>query len=303
MATAALDFRPATVDVVARPGDDINWRVIISDSSGQLLDLTGATVTVTVGSETPTVAVTDPGIVDITLSDTQTTNIGAASVAWSLKVTLGSQTTTYAAGNYTGTLSGNTNRNLTAAVVCTSAAVMVQTIAGGAGSAGSGATELEGLSDVDLTSPVVGHILRHDGTQFVNVLGTSFFQAADSDLAAIAALSTTSFGRSLLTLADASAGRTALSLAAVAASGAAADITGLAAVATTGAASSLTGLAAIATSGSATDLSAGTVAAARLGSGSPSSSTFLRGDNTWATPTASVAFDDDQIFNAVTVWS
>lgn len=42
------------------------------------------------------------------------------------------------------------------------------------------------------------------------------------------------------------------------------------------------GLAAIAASGSASDLSAGTVGTARLGSGTPSTSTFLRGDSSWA---------------------
>lgn len=44
------------------------------------------------------------------------------------------------------------------------------------------------------------------------------------------------------------------------------------------------GLAAIAASGSAVDLIAGTVPTARLGSGSASGTTFLRGDSTWATP-------------------
>jgi hypothetical protein len=65
-----------------------------------------------------------------------------------------------------------------------------------------GATNLDGLSDVAITTPAIGHVVRHDGTQFVNVLGTTFFQAADSDLAAIASLATTTYGRALLTLAD-----------------------------------------------------------------------------------------------------
>lgn len=87
----------------------------------------------------------------------------------------------------------------------------------------SGATNLDGLTDVTLTGPTTGHILRHDGAgQFVNVLGTTYFDAAgaaasaqaaaiaasqplDADLTAIAALSTTAYGRALLTLADAAA--------------------------------------------------------------------------------------------------
>lgn len=60
-------------------------------------------------------------------------------------------------------------------------------------------------------------------------------------------------------------------------------------------ASTITGLAAIATSGSATDLTTGSIPAARYGSttvpiaainatGTPSSTTYLRGDGTWSTP-------------------
>lgn len=50
----------------------------------------------------------------------------------------------------------------------------------------------------------------------------------------------------------------------------------------TQAAATVTGLAAIATSGSASDLSTGTTPTARLGSGTANSTTYLRGDQTWA---------------------
>jgi hypothetical protein len=48
------------------------------------------------------------------------------------------------------------------------------------------------------------------------------------------------------------------------------------------------GLVAIASSGSASDLSAGTVPTARLGSGTANSTTYLRGDQTWATVSGGV---------------
>ncbi len=81
--------------------------------------------------------------------------------------------------------------------------------------AGGVATNLDSLTDVTITTPATGHILRHNGTTWVNALGSTFYEAAgaaaaaqsasqplDSDLTAIAALSTTAYGRTFLTLAD-----------------------------------------------------------------------------------------------------
>jgi hypothetical protein len=88
-----------------------------------------------------------------------------------------------------------------------------------ADAAGGGSTNLDGLTDVAITTPATGHIIRHNGTQFVNILGTTVFEVAgaaasaqaaaiaasqplDSDLTSIAALTTTSYGRAFLSLAD-----------------------------------------------------------------------------------------------------
>ncbi len=79
-------------------------------------------------------------------------------------------------------------------------------------------------------------------------------QPLDSDLTAIAALSTTAFGRSLLEVVDAVGGRAALSAAAATHIHDGADIT------------------------------SGVVAPARLGSGTPDASKVLRGDGVWGVP-------------------
>jgi hypothetical protein len=71
----------------------------------------------------------------------------------------------------------------------------------------------------------------------------------------------------------------------------------------TQAAGTITGLATIATSGSASDLATGTVGTARLGSGTASSTTFLRGDNTWATPSGGSSGSTLTVYNVKTDYS
>lgn len=107
-------------------------------------------------------------------------------------------------------------------------------------------------------------------------IGTNV-QAFDSDLAAIAALTTTSYGRSFLPLADAAAARTLLGL-------------GTAATADTGT-----------TSGTIPLLSTGgLVPVARLGTGTPDGTKFLRDDGTFAVPPGSSGANiaTDTIFDA-----
>ena len=51
-------------------------------------------------------------------------------------------------------------------------------------------TTLDDLTDVAITTPTTGHIPRHNGTNWVNVLGTTHFQAADAALSSLAGLGT-----------------------------------------------------------------------------------------------------------------
>lgn len=61
---------------------------------------------------------------------------------------------------------------------------------------------LNDLSDVTIAAATAGHILRYNGTDFVNVDPSVYFQARDTDLDNIAALTTTNYGRNFLTLAN-----------------------------------------------------------------------------------------------------
>lgn len=65
-----------------------------------------------------------------------------------------------------------------------------------------GATDLDQLTDVAITTAALGNLLRHNGTSWVNIDGATLFQALDSDLTSIAALTTTAYGRAFLTLSD-----------------------------------------------------------------------------------------------------
>lgn len=145
----------------------------------------------------------------------------------------------------------------------------------GAGS-GLDADLLDGNSSAAFAT--AGH--NHDAT----------YQPLDSDLTAIAALSTTVFGRALLALADAAALRTAADVGAQAVGG---DLTG-----TVGNAQIAAGAV------GATELASDAVTNAKVAddaigiaelsaTGTPSSSTFLRGDNSWATPSGGASALDD----------
>jgi hypothetical protein len=98
----------------------------------------------------------------------------------------------------------------------TTATDLVEAINEALAAAGTGgAIDFDDLTDVVLTGPTTGHVVRHNGTAWVNVLGTTFFEVAgaaaaaqsasqpvSSDLTAIDALTTTAYGRAFLELAN-----------------------------------------------------------------------------------------------------
>lgn len=117
-------------------------------------------------------------------------------------------------------------------------------------------------------------------------------QPLDSDLTAIAALTTTSFGRALLALADGPAVRTAIG---AGTSSLAIGVTGSTAAAgndsrlsdartPTAHASTHASAGSDPVTLAASQIGSGTVATARLGSGTADSTKFLRGDQSWAVP-------------------
>ena len=108
-------------------------------------------------------------------------------------------------------------------------------------------------------------------------------QPVDSDLTAIAALSTTSFGRALLEQADAAALRTVAGLGTAATRNVGAGAGTVTAGDDSRLADARTPTAHVHT---ATDITSGTVSTARLGTGAANATTFLRGDGSWAAPAA-----------------
>lgn len=219
---ATLRALPGRLDIECRPDDPLSLALAF-DPAGTL---TGQTVTaaVTSGRDGSTVAfsVSKSGdTATLSLTDVQTAALGQGRHSWTCS--LNGQV--MVAGAFLLTLSAQSSTGTTVTVTINQTTTATVTVLGAPGSGGGGGGAVDSVNG-------------YTGTVVLGATDVGA-QPVDSDLTAIAALSTTTFGRALLTLADAAAGRTTLGLgtAATAASGdfqpVDSDLTAIAALSTT----------------------------------------------------------------------
>lgn len=194
-----LDTRAGRLDVLVHPGNAhslvFTWPA----------PLTSRTFTGTLGTATALTVTVDGATVTVDFTEAQTAGVTTATW-WKLTETT-SGTQDRIVGKVIPNRYGTASQDDEVAVIEDETTVTV-TVLGEPGPAGEGGG---GGGAVDSVDGRTGAVDLSDR-----------YQPVDSDLTAIAALTTTSFGRALLALADATAGRTALGLGTAATSAASA---------------------------------------------------------------------------------
>ena len=133
MATANdIDLRAGRVNVYAPPGDDVTFTVLVRGMGYE----SEPTATVEVGSIEPSLDVTwdealDIVSVTVTLTDTETLELGAKAVDWRLRLEAGGAKKTLVGGSYIGDRNKPSSNNAVVTVQHQSGSVSVNVVGGG----------------------------------------------------------------------------------------------------------------------------------------------------------------------------
>lgn len=246
---AGAQFLPKRFPIAGTVGDDLSITFAVKDQDGVDWAWDGSTVVAEIADSSVvsgfTVGPLVDGALSLSMTDAQSMAMGRFSSAWSLAVTTAAGVTRHwLAGSFTllpATMAGvasTTGATLTVGATGDIAVVVSVGLVGadGVGVPAGGATGQvlskvsSGDYDTDwITAAGLGDMLKSENLSGLSNVATArtnigaetagaaaaaqaASQPLDSDLTAIAALSTTAYGRAFLSLADAAAGRTALGL-------------------------------------------------------------------------------------------
>lgn len=173
---AGYDGRGARFPLTIVRGADLAFQLTVT-SGGSAVDLSAATIAGEVYNasgtlvDTMTAAVSGAGsnIVTLSFTDTETTALTLTGYRWTLWVTRGGDKRPWLAGQVTVTDGTTGQSGSTGAYTLTvdedvSVAVEVATVGG----SGGGASALDDLTDVTITTPITGNSLMYNGSAWVN---------------------------------------------------------------------------------------------------------------------------------------
>lgn len=173
---ASYDGRAALFPLTIPRGSDVAFTVTATDSGGAAISLATATITGNVYTTAGTVAVamTDSvsgagsNVINLSLSDTQTTALTAMAYRWALIVTRGTDTRYWLSGPVTMTdaTAGRTSNGANATLVVDEDTNVLVTVA----AVGSATSSLDDLTDVTITTPVTGNALVYNGNVWANAV-------------------------------------------------------------------------------------------------------------------------------------